>query len=165
MSYLIEDYLKDIQEFEIGYVGKYRNMLTQAIKDLGKDPKKYSYIRATRGEFETGRAIAAGIAAAVIIALSIKMFRKYLTKVGKQCRNFKTGSQRYKACGAEVKVDARKEQIKLLNNKINLCKGSKEPSKCVSKVKEKISEVNEKIKQLQSKKRVYMQKAKLSGRL
>jgi len=153
---LLDEYLDTIQEFEIGYVGKYAARTAEYIRSLNKDPNQLSFLRMKRGEV----LIAAGAASALLIALSFKLYKRYLTKTGKVCRDYTTGSMKYKKCAIEVKIAGRQKQLGLLTNKSNQCKDTKEPVKCKSKIKKHIDNIKNKISDLETRKKEYVQLAK-----
>lgn len=141
-----------LQEFEIGYTGKYAARTADFIRtQMNKDPNQLSFLRMKRGEV----LVAGTAAAAVLIGMSIKLYKQYLTKTGKYCRDYKTGSFRYKQCATDVKIIARNKQLALLNSKKNQCKDTKDPSKCKSKIDKHISKVKQQINKLEIQKKEY----------
>ena len=157
MSYVLESYLDtlqedDLNEFQIGYVGKYSARTADYIRtQMNKDPNQLSFLRMKRGEV----LVAAGIASAVLIAMSIKLYKRYITKTGKACRDYTSGSFKYKICSNNVKIAGRQKQIDLLTNKSTQCKDTKDPSKCKAKIQKHIASIKDKIKKLEAKKREY----------
>ena len=150
-QYIIEK--EELEELKnIGYVGRYANKTTQMIRDMGKDPNNFSFLRFTRGQTVMGAKIAAGVAAVVLIGVSIKVFRRYATKVGRACKDYKHSSYRYKRCSLEVKLMGKKKQLEFLSKKIVECKNTKDPSKCTSKTKTYIEKVKNQIKEIEAKK-------------
>ena len=148
----LDIYLNYIQEFQIGYVGKYSAKTANYIRtQMNKDPNQLSFLRMKRGEVLVGGTIAA----AVLIGMSIKLYKRYATKIGKHCRDYTSGSYRYKICSNEVKIIGRNKQLSLLNNKKNQCKDTKNPSKCKSKIDNHISKVKQQIQKLEIQKKEY----------
>jgi len=150
-QYIIEqDKLEELKN--IGYMGKYASKTTQMIRDMGKDPNGLSFLRFTRGQTVMGAKIAAGVAAVVLIGVSIKVFKRYATQTGKACKDYKPSSYRYKRCSLEVRIMGKKKQLAFLSTKVSECKNTKDPSKCVSKTKKYIEKVKNQIKEMEGKK-------------
>jgi len=149
----LDIYLDTIQEFEVGYKGpKYVARTADYIRtQLNKDPNQLSFLRFKRGEVLIG----AGVAAVILIGVSIKAYKRYLTKIGKACRDYTTGSIRYKVCATDVKLAGRKKQLSILTGKKGMCKDTKDPSKCKSKIDKHISKVGQQIKELEARKKEY----------
>jgi hypothetical protein len=151
-QYILEkDSLLELQN--IGYMGKYSGKTTEyIINQMGKDPNGLSFLRFTRGQTVMGAKIAAAVGAVIIIGVSIKLFKRYMTKVGRACKGYKPSSVRYKRCSYLVKIASRKKQIEFLNTKIKLCKDTKDPNKCKAKTQEYINKVKTQISKLETKK-------------
>lgn len=143
-----------LKEIQVGYAGKYAARTADYIRtQMNKDPNQLSFFRMKRGEVLIG----ATVAAAILIGMSIKLYKRYITKIGKSCRDYTTGSYKYKICATEVRISGRKKQLALLTNKTSQCKDTKDPTKCKSKIKKNIDSVKDKIKKLEIRKKEYQE--------
>jgi len=150
-QYILEQ--EKLKEFEIGYVGKYSGRSADFIRSqMNKDPNQLSFVRMKRGE----ALVAAGVGAGLIALMGFKIFKRYMTKTGKACRDYTSGSLRYKACATNVKIEGRKNQLAYMNSKASMCKDTKDPAKCKTKLQKQIKKVKDDIAKLESKKNEYL---------
>ena len=96
-------------------------------------------IRLSQGE----ATVAGALAAAAIIALSVKAIRRIRT--AEECKDFRSGTPGYKKCHINVKIKKLQAQIAVINAKAGLCKKAKDPEKCNSKLKAKIAKLKAQI--------------------
>jgi len=148
----LDTYLDHIQELRhVGYMGKYSGKTADFIRtQMNKDPNQLSFLRFKRGEVLIG----AGVAAVILVGVSIKAYKRYLTKIGKACKDYKSGFK-YKLCATDVRIAGRKKQLSILSGKKGMCKDTKDPSKCKSKIDKHISKVGQQIKELEARKKEY----------
>jgi len=92
--------------------------------------------------FGVGKLTAAFVAALVIKG-AYKIYKKYLTKIGRECYKY-IGNRRVD-CITKFKQEALKAQINTLNKGKSNCNKSKQPKKCVEKIDSKIQKLKEKL--------------------
>lgn len=104
-----------------------RGAISQAIK-TGKE-----FVQQNQKEAALGLAAAtvAGIAAVV----ASKIVKKYLTKAARACKD-KKGLEKT-TCIQKFKVDAVKDQMKVLDDYKKYCQATKDPKKCEKKIEKK----------------------------
>lgn len=85
--------------------------------------------------------LAAGAVAGIInaINMSVKVYKDYLTKNRRRCSDLPDTEQAL--CLLKVKSMAKQQQLKKLQSLASKCKQSKNPEKCMEKVKNKIENV------------------------
>lgn len=92
--------------------------------------------------------IAVGIGAAAIVAVASLVVRKlaqrYASKAARACKG-KGGLERT-ACIQKFKVDAVKDQMKVLDDYKKYCKAAKKPQKCEKKIDKKKEDLKRKFK-------------------
>lgn len=94
---------------------------------------------------QTVIAIASGILVGKLLVGSYRFYKDYLTKYGKQCRDFKANSYGREKCLLRVKMQALEAQAKVLSNSKGECKKSKNPEKCIRQLDSKIFKIKSKI--------------------
>ena len=93
---------------------------------------------------KTGAPIAATALAALIILVSYKVYKLYLSKAARACSNQGTKELK-KKCIKKYKIEALKAQIKDLTSAKTGCKETKNPQKCAAKVDQKINSIKLKL--------------------
>jgi gas vesicle protein len=98
--------------------------------------------------FTSGDVVAVGgiVLAAALTAAAAGLYANYIDKFGKKCRDFAGFSDGQSWCLHKVRADAYNKQIKTLSSSVKECKKTKNPTKCVSKIKEKIIKLTKKMK-------------------
>jgi len=76
------------------------------------------------------------IAAATLASWSYKIYKNFISKAGRKCRDYPGGKSRSK-CFATVKLMGLQKQIEALRKGKMACSKSKDPKKCSSKIREK----------------------------
>jgi hypothetical protein len=91
--------------------------------------------------------------AAVVVALatfaSYRIYRNYLTKAAKACKNF-TGPEKNN-CMLKFKIEAAKQQLDSLKMALSACDSSQDPEKCKKTIELKIKKLGDKISKLSKK--------------
>ncbi len=99
----------------------------------------------TRQSLESGiTAIGLTVFFIALMAGGTKLYMDYIDKAGKQCRDY-TGEGK-KWCMSKVRAQGLEKEIKALKGSIKECKKTNNPSKCVSKLNEKIKKLTLKMK-------------------
>lgn len=94
-----------------------------------------------------GAVLAPMAIAAAIIVTSIKIYRHIFKKAGKACKDLKGESK--SKCIIRYKINAVRMQTNALNKGKSICKKSKDPRKCVSKIDVKITKLKERVRKLE----------------
>ena len=111
---------------------------------------RVSYKQATDA-LNKGIPIAATVVATLVILVSYKLYKTYLSKAAKACKGQAT-SELKKICLKKYKIEALKSQIKELTTGKSACKETKNPAKCAAKVDSKIHSIQVKLQKLSRKK-------------
>jgi len=85
------------------------------------------------------------VLASSLISASYRVYRDRINKHSKRCANYKEGPDK-RWCIANVKADAYDGQIKNLQASASKCQKSKDPAKCVGKIKQKVAKLQGKMK-------------------
>jgi len=87
------------------------------------------------------KAIGIGIVVGLISLLSYKVYKKYISKAARACKQFK-GDQK-NTCMEKHRGEAKKARIMALEKSKSLCAKSKDPKLCVAKIKHKIRKLKQ----------------------
>ena len=96
-------------------------------------------------EHQAALVIAGAVLAAKLLQGSYRFYKDYMTKYGRQCRDFEHDSSGRERCLLRVKIKALESQAAILSNSKGECKKSKDTEKCVKYVNEKIFKIKSKI--------------------
>jgi hypothetical protein len=91
-------------------------------------------------------AIAAAVIAAFAARAAWRAYKDHISKIGKQCSQYKHGTSERKACEQKAKNTALQTQINVLKTGMGKCTKSKDPAKCKASIQSKIEKVKGKIK-------------------
>jgi len=83
------------------------------------------------------KAIAIGIIIALVIGLSYKVYKKFLSKATKSCKHL--DNEKKNECINKFKNDAKKARILAIEKSKGLCTKSKDPQKCLTKINIKLN--------------------------
>jgi hypothetical protein len=113
--------------------------------DVGKylDPQWAQQYHRANLALHAGTALAAGVAAALIILIAKKAYKKYLSKAVRSCRKYK-GSDKDE-CVRKFHVDAIKHDISLMEKNKQACQATRRPGKCIEKVDKRIRKQKNKL--------------------
>lgn len=95
-----------------------------------------------------GVTLVGGILAAVLITLSYQTFKIIFSKAERKCIKLE-GIQK-EACRVGVKLHAKKEQLKKLQQSLAICEKTKKSDKCKAKLNAKIGKVKTEINTIQN---------------
>jgi len=146
-----------IQEVDTVYSG-WMDDMHAITKSFNGDTGSSSYTALTNMIVKTGKMgykkgqtkgalIVGGIAlAALATTLAFKVYKNYLSRAAKACQG-KKGAEKQQ-CMRKVKMDARKQKIMSLTKAQSVCSKTKNPEKCVAKLKLKIAKEKAKMKKI-----------------
>ncbi len=92
-------------------------------------------------------AIGVGIGAIyAMISASYVIYKDYISKAGRKCRDLKLSTSGRTSCEAKARSEAYMKQAKALTGAIGECKKTRNPGMCQSKLKAKIAKLKMKAK-------------------
>lgn len=109
------------------------------------------YIKANAA-LHAGAALAAAAAAAMIFMAARKAYKTKFSKAARACKSYK-GTQKDE-CIRKFRVDAIKEDIKVMESNKTACKAARDPGRCMSKVDKRIKKQKNKLEKILTKKKV-----------
>jgi hypothetical protein len=87
--------------------------------------------------------LAAAAIAALVITVSYKVYKRFLSKAARMCKNL--GGDAKTSCMNKYKRDSLKAQLGEIQKGKSICKKSKDPGKCVLKLDKKIHKIKVKL--------------------
>jgi hypothetical protein len=87
----------------------------------------------TRKGYKT---IAVGIVVALIVAISYKVYKKFLSKAARSCKQLE--GEKKNECMKKFRDYAKKARITALEKSKGLCNKSKNPQNCINKINNKV---------------------------
>jgi len=147
---MIDNYLNSIQEkLDIPLPAPDDWNIDIKIPDPSKDfnfdytnPKVIKWLQGIFGKnripmsLKSKEAIAAGAMALLIIAIGVLVYRKFMSKASKACKNYK-GDEKNE-CLKKYREKAKQLKIQTLVKNRKACSKTKNPQKCVEKINKKI---------------------------
>jgi hypothetical protein len=135
---------------EVGGVVRHGSNLVGATAKGGSLGNKYTFGAGVTGAVDKNVAIGAGaLAVAAIAALAAragyKVYKDKLSKIGKQCNQYKHGTPDRKKCEAKAKNAALQAQMAAMKATASKCAKSKDPAKCKAAIAAKIEKLKSKM--------------------
>jgi hypothetical protein len=123
------------------YIDKRASMGFEHGKDIGKS-------LGTQAGISKGAAMGIGgaVAAALIITVAYKMYKRFLSKAARACKH-KSGDEKT-SCMNKYKKEALKQRIKALNQGMASCSKTKNTGKCKQKITGKIRKLQAQLGEL-----------------
>jgi hypothetical protein len=143
-----QDDKKNVTKLAIpAMAGGFFGSIGKSTFDSGKELAKkgvgplFSYLKTSNG-----KKIGAGVVASLIIYASVLAYKKYFSKIGIECKNYKGEEKRN--CIKKFKTNAIKNQIYMLKQGLGACRNKKNEQRCVAAIKSKIEKLSIKLKSI-----------------